>query len=159
MKTQSRTFRTSDWVEDLPSNRTINPQQESIIDNSVNVLEWPSHSLGLNAIKYFWRNLKMYICPHSTWQSLRHEDMMRRMADNCQILMCKACLIIPKITWGCKGASDKYWVKGMKTYAMYWFQVFLLINLWSCDNSVFALSLWCMECRLMWKKNIQSRLT
>uniref|UniRef100_A0A9J8AJQ7 Tc1-like transposase DDE domain-containing protein n=1 Tax=Cyprinus carpio carpio TaxID=630221 RepID=A0A9J8AJQ7_CYPCA len=32
-------------------------------DNSVNVLEWPSQSLGLNSVKYFWRNLKMCICP------------------------------------------------------------------------------------------------
>ncbi len=27
------------------------------------------------------------------------------------------------------------------------------INLRSCDNSVFALSVWCMECRLMWGKS------
>ncbi len=158
MKTQSRAFRTSDWAEGSPSNRTmtLSTQQEWLIDNSVNVLEWPSHSLGLNAIKYFWRNLKMCICPHPTWQSLRGEEVRRRIADNCQILMCKACHIIPKKTWGCKGDSAKYWVKGMNTYFSFFF---LYINLWSCDNSVFAFSLWCMECRLMWKKVIQSSLT
>ncbi len=70
MKTQSRAFRTSDWAEGSPSNRTmtLSTQQEWLIDNSVNVLEWPSHSLGLNPIKYFWRNLKMCICPHPTWR-------------------------------------------------------------------------------------------
>ncbi len=47
------------------------------------------------------------------------------MADNCQILMYKACRIIPKKTWGCKGASAKYWVKGMNTYAMCLFQFFI----------------------------------
>ncbi len=83
--------------------------------------------------------------PNPTWQSLRGEEVRRRMADNCQILMCKACCIIPKKTWGCKGTSAKY----MNTYAMYLFNSFF-INEQSCDNSVFALSLWCMECRLMW---------
>ncbi len=39
----------------------------------------------------------------------------------------------------------------MNTYAMHLFQYFLLI--YEVDNSVFALSLWCMECRLMWKKS------
>ncbi len=59
--------------------------------------------------------------PHPTWQSLRGEEVRRRMADKCQILICKACRtrIIPKNTWGCEGASAKFWVKGMKTYAMY----------------------------------------
>ncbi len=93
-------------------------------DNSVNVLEWPSQSLSLNPIKYFWRNLKMCICPHPTWQSLRGEEMRRRIADNCQMLMNKACRIKQKKTWGCKGASDKYWVKGLNTYAMYLFLFF-----------------------------------
>ncbi len=76
-----------------PSNRTMTliTQQEWLIDNAVNVLEWPSHSLGLNPIKYFWRNLKMCVCPHPTWQSLRRKKMRRRMVDNCQILMCKSC--------------------------------------------------------------------
>ncbi len=47
MKTQSRAFRASDWAEGLPSNRTmtLNTQQEWLKGNSVNVLEWPSHSL------------------------------------------------------------------------------------------------------------------
>ncbi len=33
-------------------------------------------------------------------------------------------IIIPKKTWGCEGASAKYWVKDMKTYAMYLFHFF-----------------------------------
>ncbi len=60
--------------------------------------------------------------PNPTWQSLRGEEMRRRMADNYQMLMSKACHIIPKNTWGCNGASAKYWVKGLNTYAMYFFQ-------------------------------------
>ncbi len=38
--------------------------------------------------------------PHPTWQSLRGEETRRRMADNCQMLMSKACHIIPKKTQG-----------------------------------------------------------
>ncbi len=40
----------------------------------------------------------------------------------------------------------------MNTYAMYLFQFFNFNKFTNCDNSVFALSLWCMECRLMWEK-------
>ncbi len=42
-------------AEGSPSNRTmdLNTQQEWLIHNSVNVFEWPSHSLSLNPIKYF----------------------------------------------------------------------------------------------------------
>ncbi len=87
----------------------------------VNVLEWPS--LGLNAIKYIWRNLKMCLCPHPTWQILRGEEV-RRMADNCQMLMRKTCHIKQKKTWGCKGASGKYLYKCMNTYATQ-FQFFI----------------------------------
>ncbi len=81
-----------------PSNRTmnLNTQQEWLKGNSVNVLEWPSHSLRLYPIKYFWRNLKMCICPHPAWQSLRGEQVRRRMADNCQMLMRKACHVKQK---------------------------------------------------------------
>ncbi len=34
--------------------------------------------------------------PHPTWQSLRGEEVRRRMADNCQMLMSKACRIKQK---------------------------------------------------------------
>ncbi len=108
-------------------------QQEWLIDNYVNVLEWLSHSLGLNPIKYFWRNLKMCVCPQPTWKSLRDEEVRRRMAGNCQMLMSKACCVIPKNTWGCNGTSAKYWIKGLNTYAMYLFQFFIFnkfMKLW-----------------------------
>ncbi len=82
----------------------------------------PEPELELNQI--FLEKSENVHLPHPTWQSLRREEMTRRMADNGQILICKACHIIPKKTWGCKGASAKYWVKGMKTYAMYLFQFF-----------------------------------
>ncbi len=76
--------------------------------------------------------------PHPTWQSLRGEEM-RRMADNCQMMICKACHIIPKKTWGCKGALAKYWVKGMKTYAMYLFHFFFFLLIYEVVTFLFLL--------------------
>ncbi len=74
------------------------------------------------------------------------------MTDNYQMLMCKACCIKQKrleVVKVLQLSTAK--VKGMNTYAMY-LCIYFFINSWSCDNSVFALSLWCTECRLMWKK-------
>ncbi len=97
VKTQSRAFRTSDWVEGLLSNRTmtLSKQQEWLYTTLWMSLSGPasSHCLDLNPIKYFWRNLKMCVCPHPTWKSLRGEEVRRQMADNCQMLMNKACHI------------------------------------------------------------------
>ncbi len=129
-------------AEASPFNRTVtlNTQQEWFIDNSVNVFEWPSHSLRLNPIKYFWRNLKMSASPHPTWQSLRGEEVRRRMPDNCQLQMCKAyCHIIYKKTWGCKDASAKYWVKLLMQCT--YFSVLFLTYMQSCHKSVFAMPL------------------
>ncbi len=104
IKTQSRAFRTSDWAEDLPSNRTmnLNTQQEWLIHNSVNVLEWPSQSLSLNPIKYFWRNMKMSAPSNMT-------DLERWGGEWQIIAKCwwwsKFVVSYPKKTWGCN------WVK------------------------------------------------
>ncbi len=103
-----------------------NTLQEWLIYNSVNVLEWPSHSLGLNPVKYFWKNLIMCVCPHPTWQSLRGEEVRRKTADNCQMMIIKACCIKQKIIEAVKCASVKYLVKG--TYVMYLFQFFFICN-------------------------------
>ncbi len=73
--------------------------------------------------KYFWRNLKMCICPI---QPDRAWEVRRRIADNCQMLMSKACRIKQKRLEAVKGASAKYLVKGMNTYAMYLFQFLYL---------------------------------
>ncbi len=122
----------------------------------VNVLEWPS--LGLNAIKYFWRNLKMCLCPHPTWQTLRGEEV-RRMADNCQMLMRKTCHIKQKKTWGCKGASGKSLFKCMNTYATQ-FQFFIFdqfkvvriknflcqYGLWSVDSCGWGMNIFARHC-------------
>ncbi len=63
-------------------------------------------------------------------------------------MMRKAC-IIPKKTWGCKGASAKHWVKGMNTYAMYLFEFifYKFTKLWKFKkmSKQFALSIWSVD--------------
>ncbi len=90
MKTQSRAFRTSDWAEGLPSNRTVtlSTQQEWLIDNSVNVLEWPSHTLGLNPIKYFWRNteVRVWILMQCTYFSFFIFNKFAKLSQICFLL-------------------------------------------------------------------------
>ncbi len=112
---------------------------------------------GLECNQIFLEKPEKCICPHPTWQSLRHKEM-RKMADNCQILKCKACHIIPKKAVKMLRLSTEWRV--WRLMECTYISSFFSINSWSCDNSVFALSLLCMECRLMWeKKVIQSRLT
>ncbi len=108
------------------------------MDNSVNVLEWRIHSFGMNPIKFLWRNLKISVDPHPSWQSLRGEEVRGRIADNYQMQMCKACRIIPQIIC-CKGALTKYWVMGMNTYAMYWFQFFIFNRLAKLSQTSYLL--------------------
>ncbi len=163
MKTQSRAFRTSDWTEGSPSNRTmtLSTQLDWLIDNSVNVLEWPSHSLSLNPIKYFWRNLKMCICPHPTWQSLRGEEMRRRMAEISKWWWSKFVASYPKrfeVVICAKGASTKYWAKAVNTYVHVIF--FLLLLLFFLNLQRFQTNLFCVVimgyffCRIL-RKMIQ----
>ncbi len=106
-------------AEGSPSNRTmdLNTQQEWLIHNAVNVLEWPSH-MGLNPIKYFWRNLKMCVCPiqpERAWEVKRWGEQWRIIA---KWWWAKLVAWNKKKTWGCKGTSAKYLVKGMNTYAI-----------------------------------------
>ncbi len=105
-KQDSQVWWTSDREEGLPFKReitlSIQLRHEWLMDNSVNVFEWPSLSLCLNPIKYFWRNVKMALQRWSLSNLKRAwEDLLRRMAENPQLQMCKACLHhIPQKTSG-----------------------------------------------------------
>ncbi len=56
-KQDSQVWWTSEREDD--PKHTAKTLHEWLMDNSVNVFEWPSLSLCLNPIKYFWRNVKM----------------------------------------------------------------------------------------------------
>ncbi len=62
-KQDSQVWWTSEREEGSPFKMemtlSIQLRHEWLMDNSVNVFEWPSLSLCLNPIKYFWRNVKM----------------------------------------------------------------------------------------------------
>ncbi len=97
---------------------------------TVLLIDISSHSLGLYPIKYFWRNLKICVCPHPTWQSLRGEQVRWRMEDNnhfgSQMMKSNACCIIPKKIWGgnwCQRCFNKVLSKGCE-------YLFLHIYMW-----------------------------
>ncbi len=55
----------------------------------------PQSELEFNQI-FLEKHENENVClPHPTWLSLRGEEMRRRMADSCQMLMSDACPIIP----------------------------------------------------------------
>ncbi len=141
MKTQSRAFRASDWAENSPSNRTmaISTQQERLIENSVNDFAWPSQSLGLNPIKYFWRNLKMCVCPIQPERAYE----VRRWGEEWQIIAeCWGAKLVAsnkKDLRQYKGASAKYLVKGISTYAMHLFQLIFFKLIYKVVTILFLL--------------------
>ncbi len=107
-KTFSRVLRTSDWAEGLPFQQDNDPKhtakitKEWLHNNSVTVLEWPSHEPWL---KPNWASLerpKNGCPPTFTIQPDRTgEDLQGGMAEDPQIQVWKTCCIFPKKTHGC----------------------------------------------------------
>ncbi len=67
-----------------------------------------------------WKCVSAPIQPDRAWE-------VKRRGEEWQIIAkCWWAKLVAskKKTWGCKGASAKYLVKGMDTYAMYLFQFF-----------------------------------
>ncbi len=69
--------------------------------------------LGIKPSQIFLEKPENVHLPHPTWQSLRGEEVRRRMADNCQMLMSKACRIIPKKL----SAELRVWILMQCTYS------------------------------------------
>ncbi len=107
----------------LSRTMTLSTQQEWLIDNSVNVIEWPSQSLGLNPIKYFWRNLKMPIQPNRAWKVKR----WRVPNAEVQSLLHHTQKDVRLERFF---SYSKYWVKGMNST---YFSLSFLIKLQSCQ--------------------------
>ncbi len=90
---------------------------------------------GLEPNQIFLEKPENVRLPHSTWQSLRGEEVRRRMADNCQMMMRKACRIKKKRLEVVKVLQlNIYLILMQCTYLSFLF----LIHLRSCDNSVFT---------------------
>ncbi len=68
------------------------------------------------------------------------DDLKRRMAKKKQMQMCKACCIIPKKTWGCNCCQSAlcFELRVWRLVQCHFFSVSFLINLQSCDKSVFC---------------------
>ena len=155
MKTWFRVLRTSDWAEGSPSNRTMHTAKTTqawLRDSSVNVLEWPSQSSDLNPIKHLWRDLEMAV----HWRSLSNLTELERICRQewQEIPKSKCAELVVLYLWRleavitARGASTKYWVKGLNTYVNVIFQ-FFLFNKFAKISKIPHLSLWGIECRLM----------
>ncbi len=101
---------------------TAKTMQEWLRDDSMNVLEWPRLGGNQTSLEKPINGCPPMVPsqPDRVWDHLK-----RRKA---QPKKCKACHIIPKKTWGCnrcQSALIKFWVKGMKTSSMSFFQCFL----------------------------------
>ncbi len=87
---------------------------------------------------------------------------VNRWGEECQIIAkcwwAKLVISYPKRLEAVKllqlSTELRVWILMQCTYSSFLF----LINLRSCENSVFALSVWCVECRLMWGKKKKSNL-
>ncbi len=150
MKTQSRAFRTSDWAEGSPFNRTmiLKTQQEWVIDNSVNVLEWPSQSKACtqsNISGETWKCESAPIQPDRAWEVKRWGEQWQIIA---KFWCVKLVVSYPKRLEAVRVVQLS--TKGLRVWILMQCAhfSFFCINLQSCDNSLFALSLWCMECGL-----------
>ncbi len=86
---------------------------------------------GIKPSQIFLEKPENVRLPHPTWQSLRGEEV-RRMADNCEMMIIKACCIIPKKIWGCNWCQrcfNKILSKGCEYLCTCYFFFLLLFSL------------------------------
>ena len=117
MKTCSRVLRTSDWREGLPSNRTTALSTQPRRRRSG---LWTSLWMSLNLIEHLWRDLKITVQRHSLFNLREFDRICREEWEKLPKYRC-AKLVASYPRWlkaviAAKGASTKYWVKGLNTY-------------------------------------------
>ncbi len=107
------------FQQDNDPKHTAKIMKEWLHNNSVTVLEWPSQSPDLNSIEHLWRDLKMAVhqrLPSNLTELERicKEEWQRIPKSRCEKLVAS----FPKRLMAVlnqKGASTKYWAKGLNT--------------------------------------------
>ena len=119
------------YQQDNDPKQTAKTMQEWLWDKSLNVLEWPIQSPDLNPIKHLWRDLKMAVQWHTPSNLTDLERICREEWEKLPKYRCsKIIASYPrrlKAVIAAKGASTKYWVKGLNTYVNVIFQMFYFI--------------------------------
>ncbi len=107
------------FQQDNDPKHTAKITKEWLHNNSVTVLEWPSQSPDLNPTEHLWRDLKMAVhqrLPSNLTELERicKEEWQRIPKSRCDKLVGS----FPKrliAVLNQKGASTKYWAKGLNT--------------------------------------------
>ena len=144
MKTCSTALRTSDWCEGSPSNRTSRistqpRQQRSCFGTSL----WMSLSgclwMSLRSLERPENSCAATLPVHSERAS---EDLQRRMGETPQYRCAKHVASYPRRLEAvivAKGASTKYWVKGLNTFVNVIFEMYIFYKYANISKNVFLL--------------------
>ncbi len=153
MKTQSRAFRTSDWAEGLPSNRTVtlSTQQEWTYRQLCECPWVAQPQPGLECNQTFLEKLEM---PPSNLTEL---ETAKKWGEEWQILAkfwyAKFVISYPERLEAVKALQLSTELREGRLMQCTNFSFFFFFHFYKVVTILFLLcSLWCMECRLMWKK-------
>ncbi len=111
-------------AEGSPSNRTMNLNTARVDYRQLCECPWVAQPQPEIEPSQIFLEKPENVQPDRAWEVKRWGEEWQ-ITDKCWWAKLVAST---KKTWGCKGASAKYLVKGMNTYAMYLFQFFIFIK-------------------------------